>query len=196
MFRWQHIVQLYLKGLSFLCFLVVCICVSVCLYFWVFLFLYFFGNVVGPRLARAGTNWSVRGSQVESSVVSAVTTVEQLVISAATLSTCSSTTSTIKSLLLLSAVTTRATCDRASRAESFISEKPQTWRQTGPTWKAWRQRHHNQWETIKDFGSRCPRFTNVQKCPFLFHSHVLCFKSFNIPLIRTKHRLSLSLFTF
>ena len=70
---------------------------------------------------------------MESSVVSAVTTVEQLVISAATLSTISSTISTIstisttsKSLLLLSAVTTRATCDRGSRAESFISEKPQT----------------------------------------------------------------------
>ena len=31
-----------------------------------------------------------------------------------------------------------------------------------------------------------------KKCPFLFHSHVLCFMSFNIPLIGTKHRLSLS----
>ena len=95
MFLWQDIVQLYLKRLSFLCFLVVCICFSVCYHFWVFSFLYFFGNVVGPSLARASTNWSVRGSQVESSVVSAVTTVEQLVISAATLSTLSSTTSTI-----------------------------------------------------------------------------------------------------
>ena len=31
-----------------------------------------------------------------------------------------------------------------------------------------------------------------KKCPSLFHSHVLCFMSFNIPLIGTKHRLSLS----